>query len=440
VCSDSDLAASELADIVHALVDKSLVVAVPAGDDVRFTQLQTLAQYGREKLAERGDSERTRDAMASHFTRLCAGSAAAFIGDDQRGWLIAVDRERDNIRGALEWAVANDDAESALTIAGGMSWPHWLAGTALEGTRWLDDAFGCRGEVSDRARALGLVGRGLLDFQIGRHGSVDAYLEEALRISRAHGDVGPTALAFSFYAEFAAARGETEEAKRRRKEVLDFYLALPDHAFVLGARAYSRAKIAVLDGDHALAEECYRAAADGFSRTDRPMMRTICLGIIADFEERSGDFGAAIASLEAAIEINDALGLRGFNGALLGRLGWVLLQVGDVRRAEAACERALDLGRRLGHTSAVFTALSALAVVHHRLGRNADAIAAADEALELQRASSARRLSNRIDVDADVAAAAAACREVLAQCSADAAGVQSGFSESAAPIQRLHRR
>ena len=61
------IAAADLADHLHALVDKSLVVAVPVGDEVRFTQLQTLAQYGRERLTERGDAVRIRDAMATHF-------------------------------------------------------------------------------------------------------------------------------------------------------------------------------------------------------------------------------------------------------------------------------------------------------------------------------------------------------------------------------------
>ena len=78
VCADETLDAADLADIIHALVDKSLVVAVPTGDGLRFMQLQTLAQYGREKLAERGDAERIRDAMAAHFARLCARSAAAY--------------------------------------------------------------------------------------------------------------------------------------------------------------------------------------------------------------------------------------------------------------------------------------------------------------------------------------------------------------------------
>ena len=72
VCADDAIAAADVADHLHALVDKSLVVAVPVVGGVRFTQLQTLAQYGRERLTERGDAVRIRDAMAAHFAQLCS--------------------------------------------------------------------------------------------------------------------------------------------------------------------------------------------------------------------------------------------------------------------------------------------------------------------------------------------------------------------------------
>ena len=61
--------------------------------------------------------------MAQHFARLCSRSAEAFTGDVQRAWLTAIDQEHDNLRAALEWAVANDDAETALMIAGGAAGP-----------------------------------------------------------------------------------------------------------------------------------------------------------------------------------------------------------------------------------------------------------------------------------------------------------------------------
>ena len=61
-------------------------------------------------------------------------------------WLITVGEEQDNLRAALEWAVANDDAETALDDRRRASWAHWLAGTAVEAKRWLDEAFACGGE------------------------------------------------------------------------------------------------------------------------------------------------------------------------------------------------------------------------------------------------------------------------------------------------------
>ena len=429
VCADESLDAADLADIIQTLVDKSLVIAVPTGDERRFTQLQTLAQYGREKLAERGDAERIRDAMTAHYARLCARSAASYVGDGQRAWLTEVDQEHDNIRGALEWAVANDDAETALTIAGGVSWAHWLAGTAVEGKRWLDDAFRCAGTASDGARALALTGRGLIDFQLGAPAGVDADFEAALAIFHDRDDFASLSLTYGFWAEVAVARGDLDEGRRRRLELLDFYLGLPEGPFVLAVRAYSRAKLGGLDGDLERSERYYREAADGFAQIDRPMMRAMCLGMVADFEERRGNYRDAISNLDEAVATNDALGLRGFNGSLLARLGWALLQDGDTARAELAYNRALDLARRLSNTPVAFLALTGRAVVHRLDGRIGSAAEAATEALDLYLAGEPRRLANRVDPRADLLGGAAACCTELGILA-----VESGDAEQAARL------
>jgi predicted ATPase/DNA-binding SARP family transcriptional activator len=419
VCVDDALGPDDVQDIIQALVDKSLITAV-GGSELRFTQLQTLAQYGRDKLAERGEAGPVRDVMATWFARLCAQSASAFIGEQQRTWLMTMAREHDNVRAALEWALASEDAEAAMMIAGGASWPHWLAGTALEAKRWLDDAFACPGPVSDATRALALTGRGLINFQLGISDGVDADLGAALEVFDRLGDVAAAAYTHSFYAEVAAARGDLDEARRRRLGVLAFYEALPDDPFVLAARAYSHGKLGVLDGDLAAAERCYRAAADGFVQLDRPMMAAMCLGMVADFDERAGNHRDAIAALEQTAAINDALGLRGFNAAVLARLAWVLLGIGEDERAGAAYRQALELARPLGNRPVVFMALAGLAVLHRLDRRDTDAHAAAVEALELHRAGTPPRLANRVDTRADVLAAAAACCDVLGCLAAEA--------------------
>ncbi|HYD10538.1 MAG TPA: BTAD domain-containing putative transcriptional regulator, partial [Acidimicrobiales bacterium] len=358
VCTDDSLSADEIEDLVHALIEKSLIVPVPGGDDLRVAQLQTLAQYGREKLAERGDAGRVRSAMAAHLAALCAQSGTAYAGDSQRAWLTAVDAERDNLRAALEWAVELDDAETALTIAGGVSWPNWLRGTPVEGLRWVDEALACTGEASLAARAIGLAGRGLLRFQNGIREGVDDDLEAAIAMFRSLGDVSSLGMTYSVWAEVAAIRGDVDEAARRRREILEFHLRLEENDFVLGARAFGRAKLATLDGDLVVTEACYREALAHFARIDRPVMTAMTASMVADIDERAGRFDDASDLLQQSIDLGDALGLRGFTDNQLVRLAWARLQSGDLALAEPAYERTLDEARRLRNGRVEFLALA----------------------------------------------------------------------------------
>jgi predicted ATPase/DNA-binding SARP family transcriptional activator len=418
VAADDDIPVADVADHLRALVDKSLVIAVPADGGVRYSLLQTLAQYGRERLTERGEAVRIRDKMAGHYARLASQSAAAYTGDTQRAWLAAIDAEHDNLRAALDWAIATDDAPTALLIAGGAAWPHWLTGMVTEGRRWLDDAFACRGEADERTLALALTGRGLLDFLAGAAEHSDDDLATALEIFERHGDRAGMNLAHSFYAEQATVRGDLDEARRRRLVLLDFYGQAPDDPFAAAARTYSLAKLAIIDGDLDAAERHYRAATEGFQRLDRPVMNSICLGMVADFDERAGDYPAAITTLEAAIATNEAL-LGGFTGSLHARLGWVLLHDGQLERAEATYQRALDSARRVRHTMVIFQAQAGIAALHRLHGRDAAASGAATESLELYRAGGFPRFRNRVDPTADLRAAAALCCEVLAVVAAE---------------------
>ena len=427
VCAGDDLPTEEIADLIQALVDKSLVIAVSDGDELRFTQLQTLVQYGKEKLAERGDAGPVRDAMAAHFAGLCARSAEAYIGDEQRSWLRTIDAERDNLRAALEWAIATDDADTALTIAGGASWPHWLAGTSVEGKRWLDDAFACAGPATPTSRALALTGRGLLDVQAGVRTDVDADLEEAMAIFEQAATGAPRsydapglALVSSFYAEIAAVRGEVAEARRRRQQHIELCARQPEGAFASAVIAYSRAKLALLDGDLDGCEQHYREATAHFRKIDRPMMLSMCEAIVADFDERAGDFATAAKELEAAIATNATLGLRGFDSSLQARLGWVFLQLGDLPRARQRYDDALHVARWLGHRPVLMVALAGSAVLLREAGRAREAGAAASEALELHLSGIPSRFENRIEPSAHHHPAVVSCCAVLAGLAADA--------------------
>jgi tetratricopeptide (TPR) repeat protein len=191
------------------------------------------------------------------------------------------------------------------------------------------------------------------------------------------------------------------------------YLGEPDDPFVLGARAYSHAILAMLDGNLEAAERHYRAAAERFAVSDRPVMCAMALGILADFDERAGRYAAAIEELDAAVALAEELGMRGFVGSLYSRLAWSLLQAGDADRAEIMNRHALEAGRRLRSPHILFLAFAGSALLHRRNGRNQEAVAAASEALRIHDAEGPSRLRNRIDPDFEIASVIAACCTVL---------------------------
>ena len=414
VCSDDDVAAEDVGDLIEALVDKSLVIAQRHGDDVRFVQLQTLAHYGREKLTERGDATEVRARMATHCADLCAESIAAFTGLQQFEWLASVAAEHDNLRAALEWAIDTGDAETALGIAGALAWPQWLSGRVLEGKRWLDDAFGCRGDASPSTRALALFGRGFLGFLAGAGEHGDADLEEAIAIFRALDDTRALSVTLGFTAEVAMARGDLDRARDLRTAAIALHDALPDDdPFNVASRAYSRAVLAMNNGDHLTAEMHYRDAEARYADAGNGVMQAVCLGMLASFDAGRDELAKASEELERAIRLNEERGLVGYMGVLLGRLGVMRMAAGEFDAARVANARSLELGRRLMDLPVLGVALSSTARLALRLGRLDEAAHAATEAIEIYRSGASGPSPGRRNLAFDVPAGAAASHAVL---------------------------
>ena len=57
VCGSGDIDVLEVAGLLGSLVDKSLVVAEPAGETLRYRLLETIRLFAAEQLAEAGGEE-----------------------------------------------------------------------------------------------------------------------------------------------------------------------------------------------------------------------------------------------------------------------------------------------------------------------------------------------------------------------------------------------
>ena len=103
-------------DLVTALVARSLVIAEDTRLGTRYRLLETIRQYGEERLAGYGETEALLLRHGRFFTALSARANENFYGPDQLAWARQVNVERDNIRSALANAIDSGNAALAVQL------------------------------------------------------------------------------------------------------------------------------------------------------------------------------------------------------------------------------------------------------------------------------------------------------------------------------------
>ncbi len=112
---------SDILDLLTQLVDKSLVGVSMRGGEARYGLLETVRQYGRDRLREAAD---VTDVQRRHFDwylRLAARAEPELFGPHADVWGERLETEHDNLRSALEWGMAQvAGGETVLRLAGAL--------------------------------------------------------------------------------------------------------------------------------------------------------------------------------------------------------------------------------------------------------------------------------------------------------------------------------
>jgi non-specific serine/threonine protein kinase len=286
VCAGDPITDEDVLDLLLRLIDKSLIDAEDGPDGIeRYRLLETLRQYGRERLVAGGTAAALRERHAAYFLALAEQAVPALRGREHAAWLQRLEQEHDNLRAALAWWLGAEEqpgqeesgarAEAGLRLAGAL-WGFWFhRGYRGEGLRWLEQALGQSGGApSTRAAALtgaedltwylgdGVRGRALLAESVAlfrtageRRGLADALaflgfimreqdhargtalLEESITIARAVGGpglIGWTLMCFAFDADLEQAEERARAGSRRRG-----HHPLAGHRRYLYARPYA---------------------------------------------------------------------------------------------------------------------------------------------------------------------------------------------------------
>jgi predicted ATPase len=292
-------------DVLSRLVDASLLK--PLGDG-RLLMLETIREYGLERLEEANEAPETRDRHAAHFARLADRRWPGLVRGDDPAWSQAiVQLELRNLHSAVEWSLERGRAEEVFAIGSGM-FPFWAAfGYIHQGRRWLEQALESSAQDSPR-RAYALMAVGDLALQEGDLEAAKQVHEESLALFRNLDEPFGIAANLTQLADIAllegdrdAARGLAEESAAIRRERLE--------SLHLGRALSSLAEISVAEADYDRARELLEEAID-YWRVEAPDSnhQMFCHEALGEVLRLQGDYPGAVEAFATSIRIGQRRG------------------------------------------------------------------------------------------------------------------------------------
>jgi non-specific serine/threonine protein kinase len=211
--------------LLSRLVDKSLVVAREDGSETRYRLLETVRQYGSERLSESDEAPEFQERHAGYYLTLAEEAEPELKGEGQLTWLERLEREHDNLRTSMRWLLERGELEAAARL-GWALWLFWgIRAHFAEGRRSMEQVLTAEGSVampaSARAQALFVVGM-MANYQ-GDHLSAEPPIEESLGLFRKLEDKSGIAWALSNASIAAIGLGQHQQAINLIEESVDLF-------------------------------------------------------------------------------------------------------------------------------------------------------------------------------------------------------------------------
>jgi predicted ATPase/class 3 adenylate cyclase len=349
VCIGDDVNASEVLDLLTHLVDKSLVVAEEHDGKGRYRLLETIRQYGRDRLMESGEVESVRTRHRDFFFALLEEAQPHLgwhAGPEQASWLDRLEAEYDNLRAAMEWSLGSGGTEAVLGPLKILTEFRDTRGYWSEQLQSLEPVLSATIRAFSPLRAWALEAAGGAVRRFGDIGRSIALIEEAININRALKD---------------------------KKGLAQCLMRLGTAVYRQGD--YRRAA-ALFEESISLSE------SDDKGDKGRLGFTLYLLGVVARLR---GDYRRAEAYCKESLVLNRALGRTAYVGHALDGLGLVALCLGESDKANSLCEEALALAEQGRYKYGTFSFLNSLGLIACAKGDYLRATAMCEEGLSLAR-------------------------------------------------------
>lgn len=350
VCVGDNLDAADVLDVLHQLVNKSLIVPDELGGESRYRLLESIREYARERLLESGEGEAIRTRHLDYYIQWAAHGEQKLRSSEQKTWSEHYEREMDNVRAALDWALSGSKVESSLRLCSQV-WYFWFRrGYWVEGLKWMLAAIEASPGIQSALRGAVIVRCAVLSSLQGSDSQrTHQLLTEAITIGRSIGD--PAILALGLLVE-AAGQLEYQQAWSSFQECIALARQNND-AWTAAVALYQLGDRARNHGDVDQAKTLYAESLSTFRAIGDVSMSAYPLGNLGRLAFYAGEYAQAESAFQQALaiarETQDSLAIADW----LVQLGNLKLQLGQMEAVQPLFEECLDRCREMGSLAGI---------------------------------------------------------------------------------------
>ncbi|MGE0878220.1 MAG: BTAD domain-containing putative transcriptional regulator [Acidimicrobiia bacterium] len=378
VCSGGAVDALDVAETIARLVDKSLVFPQHSGLSVRYDLLQTLAHYGRERLASSGEADDARRRHAEYYCRFSDEQEHELRYTGSLDVMQRVAAELQNFRAAMDWAAASDASDLMLRLSTNLTWYWWLAGLPSEGAQRIEAAIALATDDLQRARGMGDVG--LLHAFSGDTDRAASRLHECVALARAHHAKEIEAIGCLALAQVLVFRGDIDQAADCCDVADKLFVELEDD-WGIGVALIVRSAVRQGQGDFEGCVTGWRECIERFRVTKFGWGLAITLLQLSNVYVMDGELAAGRALLDEAATISREYGFASYELMAMGGQGQIDIASGDLTRAEQRYRELAARARDLVAPWLEAWGLSGLSIVARLRGQVEDAFGYASKAM-----------------------------------------------------------
>jgi predicted ATPase/Tfp pilus assembly protein PilF len=413
VCAGGSTESASILDLLTSLVDKSLVLTETQRGEARYRLLETIRQYGWDRLVESKEAGDVRTRHRDWYLDLAERAEPKFRGPEQVAWLERLETEHDNLRTALEWSKAEEGrAEAWLRLAAALHWFWFMRGDFSEGREWLEGALSIQSNASSSVRARALCGAGLLALRQG-DSKAEMLLQESLALFGKLRDKWGTAYSLHHLAHVAERQGDYERAAALFEESLSLFRE-GENRWGIGLSLHCLGDVTLGRGDYGRAKALLEESLPLCREVGNTFMLAYVLHNLGTVAEKQGDYERATALFEEGLVTARQVGNKYHIPNLQCSLANVSLRRGDYERAMTLYRQSLAQRKGIGDKPGLVQCLEGLAGVagaqgdYEKAARLFGAAEALRETLAVHRAP-----SDQADHDQRVASTRAALGDAV---------------------------